>query len=260
MLDLFPSREVLLSIGPLSVHWYGVMYAIAFLLGLFLLRRLLPYRSLLLSKQQIDKLFVWIVLGVVLGGRLGFVLFYGDASYLSEPLRILAAWEGGMSSHGGFIGVTIALLLFCRRNKVSLLSLTDVLVVPIALGLMLGRIGNLINGELFGTVTSVPWAMSFPHAEGLRHPTQIYATLKDLFIALVCFGHLRMTAKTEKPGGTTATFLLLYGLLRFCLEYFREQSYAGTELAGVILSRGQLLTLPILLLGVAVFLWSRRKA
>jgi len=256
MISFLPSREILLTVGSLSIHWYGVMYAAAFLVGLWVLKRLLKYRDLHLSSASIDRLFFSVVLGVVLGGRLGFVLFYGGGEYWADPLRILAVWEGGMSSHGGFIGVTIALLLFVRKERVSLLALADVIVIPVALGLMFGRFGNLINGELYGAVTSMPWAMTFPHAEGLRHPTQLYAMAKDLFIAALCFWQLRATAANFVAGRTTAIFLLLYGLLRFTVEYFREQTYTYTDLFGVLLTRGQLLTLPIMLLGVGVFLFT----
>lgn len=254
MIELFPSREVALTLGPLSVHWYGVMYALAFLLGIWMLPRLLPFRDLHLTKRQIDRLFILVILGVILGGRLGFVLFYGGGEYLSDPLRILKLWEGGMSSHGGFLGVVIALLLFTKTERVSLLRLVDVLATPVALGLLLGRLGNFINGELYGTLTELPWAMTFPHAEGLRHPTQLYAVLKNLIIMTVCFTHLRATRNHFTAGRTTAIFLLLYGVLRFIVEYFREQTYTLSDLFGTVLTRGQLLTIPIILAGVILFL------
>lgn len=257
MIEFLPSREIALTIGPLSVHWYGVMYAVAFLVGLFLMKRLLPLRGLALSKEQIDRLFVWIVLGVLLGGRLGFVLLYGGMEYLTDPIRILKVWEGGMSSHGGFIGVTIALILFTRREKIALLGLVDTLVPPIALGLMFGRIGNFINGELYGTLTTLPWGMHFPHAEGLRHPTQLYAVMKDLFIATACFLHLRATRQDFVAGQTTALFLMLYGILRFIVEHFRDQPYAGFSFGELTLTRGQLYTVPVFVTGLIVFLWTR---
>ena len=139
MLHLFPTRTVALMIGPLSVHWYGVMYACAFIVGLWIFRRLQRYRNLQLSEQQIDSMFLSLFLGVLIGGRLGYVLFYGDALYFSDPLEILRVWHGGMASHGGFIGVLIAMIIFTRRTRISFLSLCDVLTVPIALGLAFGR-------------------------------------------------------------------------------------------------------------------------
>ncbi|MFA5800211.1 MAG: prolipoprotein diacylglyceryl transferase, partial [Candidatus Peribacteraceae bacterium] len=246
-MELFPSRPVALSIGPVDIHWYGIMYLLGFLLGMWLLPRLQRYRGLSLSAEQRDKLVFNVFLGVLLGGRLGYVLFYGGSEYFAYPLKILAVWEGGMSSHGGFIGVTIALLIFAWRERVKLLPLADVLVVPVALGLALGRMGNLINGELYGTITLLPWGMHFLGVEGLRHPTQIYAALKDILIALVCFLHLKHTAGSQRSHGMTAAlFLIFYALLRFLVEYVRDQSFVSTYvIGGVRLSEGQLLTLPV---------------
>jgi len=257
-MEFFPSRTIALSLGSVDIHWYGVMYAVAFLIGLWMLRPLLRYRAIDLTKKQIDRLFLFVVLGVLLGGRLGFVFFYGGGEYFADPLRILRVWEGGMASHGGFLGVAIALCLYTWREKISLLRLVDVLVVPVAVGLACGRLGNFINGELYGTVTSVSWAMTFPHAEGLRHPVQLYAIVKDLFIASVCFWHLCSTAPAFFAGRTTAIFLLLYGLLRFIVEHFREQTYALTDFFGATLTRGQLLTVPIILTGIILFLLTTR--
>lgn len=257
----FPSRSVALSIGPIAIHWYGIMYLLGFLLGMWLLPRLMRCRGLSLSAEQRDKLVFNVFLGVLLGGRLGYVLFYGGSEYFAQPLKILAVWEGGMSSHGGFIGVTIALLIFAWKERVKLLPLADVLVVPVALGLALGRIGNLINGELYGTITLLPWGMHFPGVEGLRHPTQIYAALKDVLIAFACFLHLRRTTGSQRAHGMTAAlFLILYALLRFLVEYVRDQSFVSTYVtSGVRLSEGQLLTIPIFIVGVMLllFVWSR---
>jgi phosphatidylglycerol:prolipoprotein diacylglycerol transferase len=165
-----------------------------------------------------------------------------------------------MASHGGFIGVIVALLLFARGNLNYFFKLADVLTVPIAIGLFFGRLGNLINGELYGTVTTLPWAMSFPGVEGLRHPTQIYAMLKDLTIALVCFLHLRATWPAYRPGSTIGVFLCLYAVLRFIVEIFRDQPLGYTHVIGLELSRGQLLTFPLLALGLVVLWFTRKRA
>jgi phosphatidylglycerol:prolipoprotein diacylglycerol transferase len=193
-MQFFPSRTVALSIGALQIHWYGIMYLLGFLIGAWLLPRLMKFRGLDLSRSDQESLILHVFLGVLLGGRFGFVLFYGGDYYLQHPLEIFAVWQGGMSSHGGFIGVILMLLLFCHRKKISVLSLADIIVIPVAIGLALGRIGNLINGELYGTVTNVRWAMAFPGAIGLRHPTQIYAFFKDLLITAVCLLHLSTTS------------------------------------------------------------------
>ncbi len=186
MIELFPSRTIALTIAGFPIHWYGLMYLAAFLLAWYLLPKIQKWRGLSLSRDAWSTLLAWGVIGVIVGGRLGFVLFYEPTFYLSNPLEIIKVWQGGMSSHGGFIGVGLALWLFARKQKINLLDLLDVIVVPVALGLALGRVGNLINGELYGIESTLPWAMSFPDVEGLRHPTQIYAILKNLIVAGVC--------------------------------------------------------------------------
>lgn len=251
---LFPSRAVALSLGPFDIHWYGLMYLLGFLIGIRLLRCLVRHRQLDLTPAQRESLLLAVFLGVLLGGRLGFVLFYGGSYYDAHPLEILAVWHGGMSSHGGFIGVLLALLIYCKRQNINLFALADVLVVPVAIGLALGRLGNFINGELYGTVTTLPWGMSFAGAEGLRHPTQLYAMLKDLLIALVCLRHLRWPrTDSQPPGRTLAIFLILYAVLRFIVEIFRDQPYGYTSVLGIMLSRGQMLTLPLFVLGLGVW-------
>lgn len=235
------------------------MYALAFILGIWLLPKMLRLVRLQLSDIDQEKLVFATFLGVLLGGRLGFVLFYGGTYYLEHPMKIFAVWEGGMSSHGGFIGVALALLLFCHRKGVNFLRLLDALVVPAALGLAFGRLGNLINGELYGTVTTLPWGMSFPGAEGLRHPTQIYAIVKDLFIASMCYVHL-VRFPQAPSGRTTGIFLCLYAVLRSIVEIFRDQPYGYSVILGLPLSRGQLLTIPVLLIGIIVLLITRRTS
>ncbi len=257
-MSFFTTRQIAFSFGPVSVHWYGVMYALGFIVGSILLNRLQQYRSLHLSERQRESLLLYIFLGVVVGGRLGYVLFYGS-DYLTHPLEIFAVWKGGMASHGGFIGVAIALLLFCKRNHVDILSLTDVLVIPVAIGLALGRFGNFVNGELYGTITSVPWGMHFPNVEGLRHPTQIYAMLKDAFLATTCAWFL-VNVPRMRPGFLTALFLCLYAVLRFIVEVYRDQPLGYSLLLGFNLSRGQLLTIPLFILGIAGFIISKKRA
>jgi phosphatidylglycerol:prolipoprotein diacylglycerol transferase len=258
MIALFPSREVALMIGPLAIHWYGIMYALGFVIGIWLLPRLQKFADLRLTAKQRESLVLYIFLGVLLGGRLGFVLFYGGNYYIENPLKIFAVWEGGMASHGGFIGVILGVFIFCRKNAISILALGDAIVVPVAIGLFLGRLGNLINGELYGTVSTLPWAMSFPGAEGLRHPTQIYAMIKDAIIAFACFSHLKYSWRNDGAlGRTSGYFLLTYGCFRFIVEIFREQPYGFTNIAGVLVSRGQLLTVPVIIAGIAILIVRR---
>jgi phosphatidylglycerol:prolipoprotein diacylglycerol transferase len=254
MLEIFPSRTVVIAWGNYAIYWYGVMYLLAFAMAWFLLPYLQRYRQLKLSTDDWVYALVWGILGVVVGGRLGYVLLYEPAYFGVHPREILAIWQGGMSSHGGFIGMAGALWLVSRRLRVDFWRLTDVVVIPVAIGLALGRIGNFINQELYGTVTKLPWAVVIPGVEGKRHPVQLYAALKDVFIAAVCFWYLR---KKTQTGQTTALFLILYGLLRFMLEYARAQDWPLISMAGFVFTRGQLLTLPVL--GLGIWLWFRTK-
>lgn len=252
MFQLAPTRQIALQIGQFQIHWYGIMYLLAFLLAYLLLPRLQWFRRLTLSQDDWGSILAHAVIGVIVGGRLGYVLFYDPQFFAEHPLEVFAVWKGGMSSHGGFIGVTLMLALVCWRKRYDIRRIADVAVVPIALGLALGRIGNFINQELYGTVTTVPWAIAIPGVPGLRHPTQIYAVFKDVTIALLCYFHLRY-GRSVNPGRTTALFLMLYGVLRFIVEYYRAQDYPPTVILGWVLTRGQLLTIPIFLFGA--FLW-----
>ena len=253
MVALVPSRTIALQIFHFSVHWYGIMYLLAAILGIILLPHLQRARGLTLTRDEWLSVVSWGVIGVIVGGRFGYVLFYEPMYFAVHPSEIIAIWNGGMSSHGGFIGVTASLLLFGFFKKIDVRTLADVVVVPVALGLALGRFGNFINQELYGTVTTLPWGIVIPGVEGFRHPTQLYAVAKDLFIAMVCLGHLQL--RPAVPGRTFALFLMLYGVLRFLLEYLREQPYPLINLGLVTLSRGQLLTLPIFIMGALLWIW-----
>jgi phosphatidylglycerol:prolipoprotein diacylglycerol transferase len=260
-MEFFPTRQVALSIGPLAIHWYGLLYLVAFLLAWYLIPRLGKYRNLTLSKEQVSSLMSYAILGTLIGGRLGYVLFYGAEYFGEHPLEILAVWKGGMSSHGGFIGVMLALFLFARNEKIDLWKLGDIVVIPVALGLALGRLGNFINQELYGPATTLPWGIAIPGVEGLRHPTPLYAMLKDLFIAGICFLHLRVISyklEAKSFGTTAALFLILYGILRFLIEYLRMETAPGLTMGPLHFTRGQILTIPIILLGLWIF-WEKRR-
>lgn len=256
MIALFPSRTVALEIAGFGIHWYGLLYFAAFAVAWWLLPRLQKYRGLHLTGDEWSTILSWGVVGVIVGGRLGFVFFYEPAYFLVHPLEVFAVWHGGMSSHGGFIGVTLALWYALRHKKGQLLAIADCVVVPVAIGLAFGRIGNFINQELYGTVTTLPWGISVPGVDGLRHPTQIYAVIKDLFIAVSCFMVLR---GNHRPGSAVALFLMLYAVLRFTLEFFRQQTESTLlSLGPIIISTGQLLTTPLLFIGVWVWMKTQR--
>lgn len=249
MFALFPSRTVALVLFGFPVHWYGLLYFAGFLIGWWMLPKLQKLRNLNLSADELSSILSAAVVGVIVGGRLGYVLFYAPTYYLRHPLEIFAVWNGGMASHGGFIGVALVLWYVLRkRSWEEFLSIGDIVVIPIAIGLGLGRIGNFINQELYGTVTTLPWGMSFAGAVGLRHPIQLYDFALQMIIALVCYVHVR---KTSTPGRTFALFLTLYGVARFSLEFIREQN-------GVFFgpfSEGQILTIPLFIVGLV--LWMR---
>jgi phosphatidylglycerol:prolipoprotein diacylglycerol transferase len=255
MIEFFPSRRVALDIFEFSIHWYGLLYLLAFLVAYWSLPRLQHHRNVKISKEEWSNILTAAILGVLVGGRLGYVFFYAP-ELIVHPLEIVKVWHGGMSSHGGFLGVGIAVGWYLYRKNLPILAIADVVVVPIAIGLAFGRLGNFVNLELYGTVTSLPWAMDIPGVEGARHPLQLYGIGKNLFIALICFMHLRSTSVSGKTFGV---FLMLYGFLRFLLEYVREQSYAALSLGIVDLSRGQLLTIPLFVTGLLLWKYATKK-
>ncbi len=244
MISFFPSRMVAVEVFGFGVHWYGLLYFAGFLIGWFLLPRIQKYRDLALTPDDWSQLLSATVLGVIVGGRLGYVLFYAPAYYLQHPLEIFAVWNGGMASHGGFIGVALACFSVLRKKSWDhILRIADLVVVPVAIGLGLGRIGNFINQELYGTVTTLPWGMSFPGAVGLRHPIQFYDFTAMIIIAIILF--LSLIPRPYKSGRTLALFLMLYGIVRFLIEFIRDQAGVPVHL----FTEGQWLTIPVLLIG-----------
>jgi len=271
---------IAIHLGPLSVHWYGLMYMAAFILFIWLGNLRIRRGHSFMTAKLLDDLLLYGVLGVVLGGRLGFVLFYKPGEYLAHPAEILRVWEGGMSFHGGFLGVLLAMWLFARRQGKSFWQIADFVAPLVPLGLATGRLGNFINGELWGRVTRVdaPWAMLFPEAHqadrswaalhpewidtflkygGLpRHPSQLYEfALEGLTLFAVLW---RFSAKPRPRAATSALFLLGYGLIRFLVEFTREpDDYLGLLTAG--LSMGQWLSMPMIVAGLALWAWSKNQ-
>ena len=249
---------IALAIGPLAVRWYGLMYLVGFATAFVLARgRIKRGMGGKISYQVFDDLFFFSVLGVVLGGRLGYVLFYKPAYYFSHPLELLAVWQGGMSFHGGFLGVILAMVFIARKHGIRWLAVTDFIapLVPPALGA--GRIGNFINGELWGRTTDVTWAMVFRGAGPLpRHPSQLYEFALE---GVVLFVFLWLYSGRARPtGAVSAMFLIGYGVLRFAAEYFREpDDFLGLLALGF--SMGQWLSLPMILAGIAMLAWAGRK-
>ena len=246
-------------IGPFAIRWYGLMYLVGFVLFVILGRK--RARQNLLTgwhPRDIDDMLFYGVLGVILGGRLGYVLFYKPLYYLVHPLEIFQVWQGGMSFHGGFLGVLIGLWFYARKRGRRWLDVTDFVAPLCPLGLAAGRLGNFINGELVGRVTDGPWAMVFPQVDNLpRHASQLYEFALE---GVVLFVILWLYASRHRPmGAVSGLFLLGYGTLRFIAEFAREPDNFLGYLAGD-LTMGQWLSLPMILTGFLMMIWSYRRA
>lgn len=250
---------VALHIGPLSIRWYGLMYLLGFASAYALGRlRIKRNKDGAIQMSMFDDLLFFVVLGVILGGRIGYILFYKASYYFAHPLEILAVWHGGMSFHGGFLGVLIAVWWVARKYRLRWLQVTDFVAPLIPLGLAFGRLGNFINGELWGRVASpdLPWAMLFRDAGPLpRHPSQLYEFgLEGLLLFVVLWLY---SARPRPVGAVSAVFLIGYGSFRFIVEFFREpDDFLG--LLALHMSMGQWLSLPMVLAGVAMLLWAYR--
>lgn len=271
----FPDFDpVAFSIGPLSVKWYGLAYLAGLLLGWAYIKRLLATPRLWrnntppFSPAKVDDLLLYITLGVVLGGRLGYVLLYEPGTYLASPLEIFAVWKGGMSFHGAFLASALAIWLFARRHGVSVLSTGDLATAALPIGLFFGRIANFINGELFGRITDVPWGMVFPYARVLypgvepatRHPSQLYeAALEGLLLFIILRVLTHGFGALKSPGLVTGTFLTGYALARSFSEIFREPHDVHVLNIGP-LTAGQVYSLPMLAIGLYLIWRARRES
>ena len=269
-----------------ALRWYALAYIAGILIGWRLavsaLKRapLWPADTPPMTPRQVEDLLTWIILGVIIGGRLGFVLFYMPGYYLSHPLEIPMIWQGGMAFHGGLLGVIVATLIFCARNRIPMLPTADLLALATPPGLLLGRLANFVNAELWGRPSDAPWAVIFPGDMAqscgqpigelcARHPSQIYeATLEGLLLGLVLLVLVRRGA-LKTPGVVAGTFFAGYGLARFVVEFFRQPDAQfvspgnptglALHIDGFGLTMGQLLTLPMILGGLALILWARRR-
>lgn len=239
---------VFFQIGPLAFRWYGLMYVLGLLGAYVLIRARARTKGLELSREQVSDLIVFAAFGVFLGGRLGYVLFYNFSYYLTHPEKIIAVWEGGMSFHGGFIGTCVAVWLFCRRRRLPLWPIADLAASAVPIGLGLGRLGNFINGELYGRPSNVPWCMVFPTGGPVcRHPSQLYEAVLE---GVVLFGFLTLLHRRPLPPGTVFwSFIAGYGCMRFIVEFFREPDRHLGFILGPF-TMGQLLSFPMILLGV----------
>lgn len=260
----FPDFDpVALSFGPIQIRWYALAYLAGFLGGwkyaMWIARQ--PGGPMRPTSEDADNILPWIVLGVILGGRLGYVLFYNLSYYLENPLQIPFIWQGGMSFHGGLLGVAVACIAYARYHKFHPLLMGDLIATVVPIGLFFGRIANFINGELFGRITTAPWGVMFPHGGGLaRHPSQLYeAMLEGLLLFTVLFVLAKKPAIRRAPGFLFGVFLIGYGLSRLLVEFVREPD----PQIGLMLdyfSMGQILCLPMILTGVLLIRYARKNS
>ncbi len=253
---------VALQIGPLVIRWYALAYLTGVLSGWWLAGKLNAETSPpILSKEAYDDIMVWVIIGIILGGRLGYILFYKPDFYLEHPLEALMVWHGGMSFHGGLIGTGIAALFFARKYHIKFLRLTDIMAVVAPIGIFLGRLANFVNGELYGRVTNSPFGMIFPDSDGLpRHPSQLYeASLEGVLLFVILLATATKTSALEKTGLLSGMFLIGYSITRSTAELFREPDSFIHFLPDYI-TMGQLLSIPMLLVGLYLVYAAQRTA
>jgi len=255
----FPAIDpVVVSFGPFAIRWYALAYIAGLVIGWRYCLSLARRQPFLVNSRDVDDFLVLATLGVVLGGRIGYVLFYNAHYYFLHPWQILVVWHGGMSFHGGAIGVTLAILLFTRIRKIPIFAFSDIIIQAVPIGLFLGRIANFINDELFGRPTDVPWAMIFPNGGPVpRHPSQLYeAFCEGILLFLLLFVAERRGSR-RRPGVITGIFFVGYAVARMFGEMFRQPDpQIGYLIFGT--TEGQLLSIPVLIAGIALIFWARR--
>ena len=262
----FPAiNPILISIGPFSVRWYALAYIVGIIAGWFYARAIISSERLWggpapLTVTDFDDFVIWITLGIILGGRIGYVLFYNLPHFAENPIEILQLWNGGMSFHGGVLGCIVAIVLFAMRRGIPVLSLGDVTAAVAPIGLFLGRIANFINGELWGRRTDVPWAMIFPHGGPVpRHPSQLYEAALEGVVLFIVLALLVRFGALKRPGVVTGVFAIGYGAARITCEFFREPDVQLGFLWGG-LTMGMLLCIPLILAGIAVLVVAFKRA
>ncbi len=257
---IFPEIDpVAIALGPLKIHWYGFMYLMGFYAVWYLGKKRAKKPYSVIKPEAMEDLVFYGALGVILGGRIGYILFYQFSLFIKDPLMILRIWEGGMSFHGGMLGVFIAMWWFAKKQNCTMLALTDIISPLTPIGLGLGRIANFINAELWGKTSDVPWAMIFPNAGLLpRHPSQLYeAILEGLVLFIILWIY---TSKQRPLMAPTGLVLFLYGSFRFFIEFFRTPDANLGYLAFDWVTMGQLLSIPMILIGAFLFIFSHKKS
>ena len=257
MLEYPNINPTIVKLGMFEIRWYGLLYIVGFVIAFIFFKKFLSYRDAKLDKESYEDLLFNLMLGVILGGRLGYIIFYNLPYYFSHPLQVFAVWEGGMSFHGGVLGVIIFGYFFAKKKKISFFQFADPMMPLAAIGIGIGRVGNFINAELYGRITSKPWGMIFPNSDGMpRHASQLYeAFLEGLVLFLITYYILK---KTKAHGVVFWSWISGYGLFRFLVEFVREpDQHLG--LGFLSLSRGQMLSLPMFLVGIIAIIYLYKK-
>ena len=252
MIFIQPSiNPVIVSLGFIDIRWYSLAYIFAFILGSIIIKKINSVSYRLISNDKIDKFFIWAIIGVILGGRIGYVLFYQTNLFFSKPTYILEIWNGGMSFHGGLIGMILSIYLFSLKYKLQFFYLSDLVSLVAPIGLFLGRISNFINTELYGRVTDFPLAIIYPLIDNNpRHPSQLYeAFFEGIILFIILLFYFSNKPKTYMIGKISSLFLIYYSIFRFLIEYLREPDY-HLGLVIYYFSMGQLLCIPFLLAGI----------
>lgn len=263
----FPAIDpIAFSIGPLAIHWYGLAYVCGIMLGWAVARSLVrneklwPANTPPCTAAHLDDFLVWVAIGIVLGGRLGYIFFYDLPSVIADPIRAIEVWNGGMSFHGGFAGATLAMILFARRHAIPVWSLFDIVASVAPIGIFFGRVANFVNGELWGRPSNAPWAMVFPTGGPFpRHPSQLYEALFEGLLMFVLLQIIGRAGGFRMRGLVTGCFVSLYAAARITVEFFREPDPQLGYLAGGWLTMGMVLSLPMLAVGLWA-LWRARRA
>ena len=245
---MFMINPIAFHIGSLEIRWYGIIFALAFLIGIFMAARLAKKRNI--SADTIYDFSIWLILGSVIGARIGHVFFYNWSYYIKHLNEIISIWNGGVSLYGGILGAVIVALIYCKIKKMEFYDLGDIFVIPLAFGTIFGRIGNFINQELYGKITTLPWGVKFDNAVGIRHPTQIYESIGNLIVFLIL---IFMWRKNVKKGTIFWSYLSIYSLIRFLAEFLRED-----KIIAIGLTLTQLIIVPIFIVSL-FFLYKINK-
>jgi phosphatidylglycerol:prolipoprotein diacylglycerol transferase len=244
-------NPIIISFGPLAISWYSLSYVSGLLIGWYMIIKIATRFDLNIRKEQLDDFLTWAILGVILGGRLGYVILYDPIKYFSDPILIIKTYEGGMSFHGGIFGFVLATYLYAKKNKIKFLTLLDSSAIVAPIGLFLGRIANFINAELYGNITDVPWAVIFPRSDYMpRHPSQLYEALLEGLLLFIIMNYLCFRKKMiYSTGKLSAMFLICYTIFRSFVEFFRVPDIQiGYLTFG--LTMGQILCIPMLIIGI----------